>query len=108
MLGPLEVEIDGVVVDLGGRTPRRLLAALIAADGATVADSVLAEMVWASDAPTNLVNTLRVLVSRLRTALGPGARHHLRRYPLGYSFAPRRRRPITAGSPGSSTTAVDG
>jgi len=87
VLGPLEIEIDGVVVDLGGRTPRRLLAALIAADGATVADSVLAEMVWGSDAPTNLVNTLRVLVSRLRTALGPGARHHLQRYPLGYSFA---------------------
>jgi len=88
VLGPLEVEIDGVVVDLRGRRPRRLLAALIAAGGSPVADSVLAEVVWGAVAPTNVVNALQVLVSRLRSALGPGGRHHLRRHPLGYSFAP--------------------
>jgi predicted ATPase/DNA-binding SARP family transcriptional activator len=86
VLGSLEIEIDGVVVNLGGPGPRRLLAALTAANGSAVADSVLAELVWGSGPPANVASGLRVMVSRLRTALGPGTGQQLRRGQFGYSF----------------------
>jgi len=86
VLGSIEIEIDGVLLDLGGPSPRRLLAALIAADGSPVSDTVLAEVVWGGGPPKNFVSGLRVLVSRLRAALGPDAQKHLRRIRSGYSF----------------------
>jgi predicted ATPase/DNA-binding SARP family transcriptional activator len=83
VLGPLEVEIDGAVADLGGRVPRRLLAALTTTVGKPVPDDLLAELVWGDDQPAMIVNSLRVVVSRLRTALGP-ARDCIDRTPNGY------------------------
>jgi DNA-binding SARP family transcriptional activator len=86
VLGPLECAVDGVGVQLGGPTPRRLFAALSAARGAPVADAALVELVWRGRPVTDAVAALRVLVSRLRSALGPEARCRLHRDTAGYSL----------------------
>ncbi|MFI9407212.1 AfsR/SARP family transcriptional regulator [Nocardia sp. NPDC052316] len=87
VLGPLVVEVDGRVVDLGGRVPRRFLAALATTVGRPVPDAAVAELVWAADQPQQAVATMRVIASRLRTAIGPGARDCLRRSEFGYQLA---------------------
>jgi len=84
VLGPLEVEVNGVRADLGGPLPRRLLAALLAAEGKPIGDSALADLVWESDPPAAVNSALQVTVSRLRSALGPTARDLLERGPSGY------------------------
>jgi predicted ATPase/DNA-binding SARP family transcriptional activator len=87
VLGPLEIEVDGGQVDLGGPLPRRLMSALLAAEGKPVADATLAEMVWESEPPAVLSSALQVTVSRLRSALGPTGRESLARSSAGYVFA---------------------
>jgi DNA-binding SARP family transcriptional activator/tetratricopeptide (TPR) repeat protein len=52
-----------------------------------VPDSELAELVWANESPSDLAGALRVVVSRLRTALGPVARDNLVRTEQGYQLA---------------------
>jgi predicted ATPase/DNA-binding SARP family transcriptional activator len=84
VLGATEVEADGVRLELGGPFPRRLLTALIAAQGQLVPDERLAEAVWGADAPVPAAAVLRVHVSRLRRALGNGRRELLERQSLGY------------------------
>ncbi|MDT7640760.1 MAG: hypothetical protein QOC83_5048, partial [Pseudonocardiales bacterium] len=86
VLGPLEVEVDGVKADLGGPLPRRLLAALLAAEAKPMSDDTLAELVWEADRPAVLSSALQVTVSRLRSALGPTGRASLERSPAGYRF----------------------
>ncbi|MFD6161907.1 BTAD domain-containing putative transcriptional regulator [Nocardia sp. NPDC060256] len=84
ILGPIEVEVGGTVADLGGPVPRRLLAALSAAGGDPVGNAVLAELVWGAQAPMDAANAIRVVVSRLRTALGPAGRGCLESAASGY------------------------
>ncbi|MFC9440696.1 ATP-binding protein [Nocardia sp. NPDC057030] len=86
ILGPVVVEVDGAVVDLGGAKGRRMLAALSVGDGAPVADSRLAELVWGDDQPRHLATALSVVVSRLRVALGPRGRQYLARTNAGYAL----------------------
>ncbi len=69
MLGPLEVEVDGNVVDLGGPRLRTLLALLIAAPGRPVSVSMLVEALWGHGAPHDADRTVRTYMSRLRKAL---------------------------------------
>ncbi|WP_433603083.1 ATP-binding protein [Nocardia sp. CA-135953] len=83
VLGSITVEVDGCVVDLGGPVPRRFLAALSMAGATPVSDGVLAELVWGEDQPRQASGTLRVIASRLRSALGP-ARELLQRSGTGY------------------------
>ncbi|SOB88818.1 BTAD domain-containing putative transcriptional regulator [Streptomyces sp. 1331.2] len=87
ILGPIEVEIDGGLAELGGPVPRRLLAALAAGAGAPVPHSVLAEVVWGAEPSAEVMNAIRVSVHRLRTALGPRARGYLQSTPQGYRLA---------------------
>jgi len=87
VLGPLEIEIDGALVDLGGPTPRRLAAAMLSGQGASVSDSVLAELAWGASPPEDVFGNLRVLVSRLRAVLGPTERGLLQRVGSGYRLA---------------------
>jgi predicted ATPase/DNA-binding SARP family transcriptional activator len=82
-LGPLEVRAAGRLVEVGGRLPRRLLSALIAAQGRAVSDDKLAESVWAGKPPSNPAGALQVYVSRLRRAV-PGL--VLQRTPTGYQL----------------------
>ncbi|WP_410656964.1 BTAD domain-containing putative transcriptional regulator [Amycolatopsis sp. lyj-112] len=70
VLGPLEVAVDGrVVEDLGG--PRlRLVLALLAADaGRAVSVAALVESLWRTQAPPDAARTARTYVSRLRRTL---------------------------------------
>jgi len=86
VLGPLEARLDGGQVDLGGLLPRRLLSALLAAEGRPVGDGELAGVLWGVDAWTRPKNSLRVHVSRLRSAFGVGGRGLLERVGGGYRF----------------------
>jgi predicted ATPase/DNA-binding SARP family transcriptional activator len=86
ILGPLQVEVDGAAADLGGPTVRRALTALLAADSEPVSDDALAEHVWGVDRPDDVPAALRVVIHRLRAALGPAARDSLQRSAGGYAF----------------------
>jgi len=103
VLGSVEIEIEGSVVDLGGPTPRRLVSALSTATGAPISDDVLAEMVWGGVPPANIANTLRVAVSRLRDAFGADGRHYLERAQAGYLLAV----PLDRTDHGQFTVLVD-
>ncbi len=88
MLGPLEVAVDGrVVEDLGG--PRlRLVLALLAADaGRAVSVAALVESLWRTEAPPDAARTTRTYVSRLRKTLRrTGAEDLIVTRPPGYAL----------------------
>ncbi len=86
VLGPTEVESDGLRVDLGGPLPRRLVTALLAAEGRTVGEDALAETIWAGAPPASFSVSLQAYVSRLRRAFG-GEREALERSGDGYRLA---------------------
>ncbi|MFC6012906.1 BTAD domain-containing putative transcriptional regulator [Nocardia lasii] len=86
-LGSITVEVDGDLVDLGGPVPRRFLAALSMAGATVLSDDALAERVWGERQPRGARATLRVLASRLRTALGPDGRELLQRRDSGFVLA---------------------
>jgi len=70
VLGPLEVTTDsGQAVDVGGRQPRVVLAALVAASGRPVSAASLIEAIWGEDPPASATGTLQTYVSRLRRLL---------------------------------------
>ena len=73
MLGPLEVADQGRIVDIGGPRERVLLARLLISANLVVSADRLAEDLWSGDPPPHWLSTLRVYISRLRRALGPGA-----------------------------------
>ena len=67
VLGPIEVRIDGLAVDIGGSRQRRLLALLLSRSGEVVESDALAEYVWDDDdRPDNAVEAARTYISRLR------------------------------------------
>jgi DNA-binding SARP family transcriptional activator len=72
ILGPLEV-VDGErSVLLRGSRQRALLALLLLSPNQVVSLARMADELWADEPPGGVVHTLRVYVSRLRSALGPG------------------------------------
>ncbi len=70
VLGTTEVLADGVPVELGGPLPRRLVAALLAAEGRPVSEDALTEAVWGDEPPASSSASLQAYVSRLRRRLG--------------------------------------
>ncbi|MEV6427296.1 hypothetical protein [Nocardia sp. NPDC051463] len=64
--------------------PRRMLAALTTGDGAPVPDSTPAELVLDEESGADIQNTIRVVVRRLRCALGAHGRKFAQRTPGGY------------------------
>jgi DNA-binding SARP family transcriptional activator len=82
VLGTLELTVDGVPVALGGVLVRRLLAALVLTENQAVPDDELVDLLWPGQ---QQVKALRVVVWRLRTALGAAA-DRLERTPTGYRF----------------------
>lgn len=72
ILGPVEVGDGDRIVDLGGRRERTLLARLLISANLVVSADRLAEDLWSGQPPPHWLPTLRVYVSRLRRALGPG------------------------------------
>ena len=72
ILGPLEVWYDGRAVTLSGARQRALLAILLLHAGEVVPSDRLMDDLWGEKLPTAGHTALRVRVSQLRKALGPG------------------------------------
>ena len=73
ILGPLQVELDGGAVAVGGAKPRTLLAVLLVAGGEVVPADRLVDALWGDAPPPGAATALRAYVSRLRGVLGPAA-----------------------------------
>jgi DNA-binding SARP family transcriptional activator/ABC-type branched-subunit amino acid transport system substrate-binding protein/streptogramin lyase len=69
-LGALEVEVDGVVAELGGARQRAVLAVLLIHANEPVATDRLVSESWGETAPATATKTAQVYVSRLRRTLG--------------------------------------
>ncbi len=70
MLGPLEAEVDGAPVRLGGRREQRLLAALLINAGRLVPASYLIGTMWPEQPPKTAVRQVSNAIARLRHDLG--------------------------------------
>ena len=78
VLGPLEIDVDGCAVELGGARQRELLALLLLRHGEVVSADLLIEDLYGDERPAKAGKSLQVLVSRLRKTL-PGNGHLLTR-----------------------------
>ena len=89
VLGPLEVELRGNLLNLGGRKQRSVLAVLALHVREVIAPERLADAVWDGEPPASADTTLRGYVSNLRKKLEPDrasseAPTLLRTVPAGY------------------------
>ena len=73
ILGSIEVEDNGLRIDLGGLRERALLACLLLSANRVVSAGRLAEDLWSGSPPPHSTATLRVYIARLRRVLGPQA-----------------------------------
>ena len=81
VLGALVVRgPDGADLPLGGDLPRRLLAALLLAEGRPVSTDGLAEALWAGAPPSSATGTLHSTISRLRRTLEAGGQAAVLRF----------------------------
>jgi len=71
LLGPVEVEVAGRVLDLGTRKERSLLAVLALRRGHAVPTSAIVDALWGEDPPASHAVTLQGYVSNLRKVLEP-------------------------------------
>jgi WD40 repeat protein/DNA-binding SARP family transcriptional activator/class 3 adenylate cyclase len=74
VLGPLEVELDGRVVAVGGPKERLVLAVLLAGAGTAVSVDALVDAVWGESPPRTAERTVHAYIARLRRVLEPGHR----------------------------------
>jgi predicted ATPase/DNA-binding SARP family transcriptional activator len=88
VLGPLEIERSGRRVAVHGRVQRRLLAALLVAEGRTVSVAALIDSLWGDEPPRSARNTLQSHVARLRDLLGD--REAIATRSPGYALVPGR------------------
>src|SRR6476646_1956793 len=70
LLGPLEVRVNGVTVDIAGTRLRGLLTRLALDAGRPISAGALVDAVWGEYPPGDQANALQSLVSRLRRSLG--------------------------------------
>ncbi|QVQ50034.1 tetratricopeptide repeat protein [Spiractinospora alimapuensis] len=88
VLGPLAVWTDDhTAVPVPEALVRRLLGALLLADGGPVGSDGLADALWGDDVPATMGNALQAKVSRLRHVLDraePNGRKRLSLTPAGY------------------------
>jgi DNA-binding SARP family transcriptional activator/Tfp pilus assembly protein PilF len=69
LLGPVAVEVDGEVVDVGPPRQRCVLAALLVEPNTVVPVEALVDRVWGQDPPRAVRNALHAHLARLRRAL---------------------------------------
>ncbi|WP_206795738.1 BTAD domain-containing putative transcriptional regulator [Amycolatopsis sp. MtRt-6] len=81
VLGPLQVQRDGVPVPVTGPKVRALLAALLMRANTTVSLDRLTELLWGEDPPETARKSIQVHAVRLRRALGDGV---VETQPTGY------------------------
>ena len=72
MLGPLEAEIDGQVIELGSRLQRAVLALLLTERGRAVSVDRMIDQLWQGEAPPRAIASLQSYISNLRRLLEPG------------------------------------
>ena len=87
VLGPLEVSVQGRVVEVSGAMPRRLLGLLASRAGTDVTADRLVEGLWQGRPPEAAAATLQSHVARLRRALAVLMAVETR--PSGYRLAAR-------------------
>lgn len=80
VLGPLEAEVEGRLVALGGAKPRMLLAALLMRPNTAVGTEVLVDVLWPGDPPRSAAANVRTYVHGLRRLLDDRIEHR----PGGY------------------------
>jgi YVTN family beta-propeller protein len=68
VLGPLEVEVDGLAVTIGGGKERALLALLLIKAGEVVSRDRLIDELWVGNPPEGASQSLDAYISRLRKA----------------------------------------
>ncbi|MDQ4104120.1 MAG: winged helix-turn-helix domain-containing protein, partial [Actinomycetota bacterium] len=73
LLGPLQLVVEGVAVDVRGPKRRAALALLALAEGRAVTVDHLVDALWPSEIPESGRQALHSHVSRLRGHLGPAA-----------------------------------
>ena len=73
ILGPLEVERDGVPVELAGQRPRAALVLLLLEANRVVPAERLIDVLWGEHPPPTAATALRNVVSQLRKQLGSDA-----------------------------------
>src|SRR5262249_37222492 len=73
ILGPLEVEVDGRLLPVGGSRQRALLALLLLHANEVVSRDTLIDEVWGGRPPDSGRTALQVHVSQLRKLLDPDA-----------------------------------
>ena len=85
VLGPLQLTIDGAVVEVPGPGRRAVLALLALAGGRTVSVDAFIDALWPDDPPDTGAQALHSHISRLRRTLGPAA-ERLKRVGNGYAL----------------------
>jgi DNA-binding SARP family transcriptional activator len=70
ILGPLEVERDGLPVEIAGQRQRRLLSSLLLTPNRLVTIDALVDRLWGDPPPATARTALHNAVSQLRKALG--------------------------------------
>ncbi|TDV55168.1 AfsR/SARP family transcriptional regulator [Actinophytocola oryzae] len=80
VLGPLEAEVDGRQVALGGPKPRLLLATLLLRPNTAVSTDVLVDVLWPGSPPRSAAANVRTYVHGLRRLLDNRIEHR----PGGY------------------------
>ena len=73
ILGPLEVSVDGRVIEVGGPRLRALLVILLLRANEPVGRDVLVHELWGEQPPAGAQHSLDVYVSRLRKSLDAAA-----------------------------------
>jgi DNA-binding response OmpR family regulator len=68
----MAMELDVRADALGGRRTKRLFEVLLAADGAVVSTTRLAQELWGDEPPRDVDATLHTYVTVLRNRLEPG------------------------------------
>ncbi len=81
LLGPVELLVDGNLVELGGRSQRVVLSVLALRLGEVVAVDHLYEALWGHDWPERASANLQTYISRLRSSVG---RNRIVRSGAGY------------------------
>ncbi|GIF00340.1 AfsR/SARP family transcriptional regulator [Paractinoplanes rishiriensis] len=84
ILGPLEVAVDGRLLDLGRPKQRAVLGVLLLRAGTVVSLEHLVDELWGEDPPAQAVASLQAYVSHLRRLLKPDL---LLSQPPGYRLA---------------------
>jgi len=70
ILGPVEVSVDGRVIEIGGPRLHKLLAILLLHANEPVSRGILFHDLWGDQPPADARGSLEVYISRLRKALG--------------------------------------